>query len=92
MLDATIEGRHVNLFKKVIILLKKKGEGNHCSHCTGSHVLNIWVEYNEAENCLVFTLHNVSTSPVGLLSLVLDYSWVSLDGLQKWDAASWDAS
>lgn len=86
MLDTTIEGRHVNLFKKVIILLKKKGEGNHCSH-----VLNIWVEYNEAENCLVFTLHNVSTSPVGLLSLALDYSWVSLDGLQKWDAASWDA-
>lgn len=26
MLDATIEGRHVNLFKKVIILLKKGRE------------------------------------------------------------------
>lgn len=52
MPDTTIEGRHVNLFKKVIIFLKEKEEGNHCSR-----VLNIWVEYNEVENCLCFSLY-----------------------------------
>lgn len=52
MLDTTIEGRHVNLFKKVIILQKEKEEGSH-----SSHVLNIWVEYKEVENCFYFSLH-----------------------------------
>lgn len=49
MLDTTIEGKHIHLFKKVNILLEEKEEGNHCNH-----VLNIWVEYNEGENYLSF--------------------------------------
>lgn len=51
MPDTTIEGRHVNLFKKVNLFLEEKEEENHCSH-----VLNISVEYNEVENHLCFSL------------------------------------